>query len=559
MKSNNLMKFVLSALLVLCTAGCKKDFLDRVPLDKVTLDNFYQSDGDLRQATGALYGSPWFDFNDKALNSFGDAMSGNLSYTNWVTYSSFGVSSGDARSNEAWRSLYKIVAFCNLNIIYINQNSGPGVTQGGKNNAIAELRFLRATAYFYLVQLWGAVPIITDNRTIADQPQLNRNIVKDVYRFIIEDLTFATRNLGSVKDPGRVNKWGAEGMLAKVYLTRAGLNDSGTGVGAGMGSGAFGSMSQPLLDSAKYYAGDVCKNSGLALVPVYSDLFLMANNNNDESLFAFQWYASPNYGLGNSFQGYFAAESKLTGAGDGYGSSNYPSYYIFSQYQTLDTRRKATFMVNGDYYAELLKASGGYTVTDANPHVKKYVVGTAADNAGKVYSLSTGINTYILRLADVYLTYAEATMGNSSTTNNPDALKYVNLVRNRAGFPTTQNLTVLNRAYINNPDYNATSNPNAPVKTYKDDLLNERELELAMEGQYWYDLLRLHNISSGSAIALISAQDRGRFSYTTAGGITARAYTYVTPTESAFLLQYPAADVTTDPKLLDPPVPFYKN
>ncbi|RYE32642.1 MAG: RagB/SusD family nutrient uptake outer membrane protein [Sphingobacteriaceae bacterium] len=525
MKNISKITILFLSMFFLSMVSCKKSFLDRPPLDQITFDNFYKTDADLRRATGALYGTPWFDFNDKALNAFGDAMSGNLARTNWTDYSTFAVSSGDSRSNEAWRSLYKIIAYCNLNIIYINENSGTGVTAVAKNNALGELRFLRATAYFYLVQLFGSVPIITDNRTLADQPLVNRNIVKDVYRFIIEDMTFAARNLRTVKDAGRVNKWSAEGMLAKIYLTRSGLKDDGTGVN--------GTRSQSLLDSAKFYAGDVCKNSALALVPNYDDLFKIANNNNDESLFAFQWISSTTYGVGNSFQGYFAAESKLTGVGDGFGGANTPSINIYEKYTAADTRRKSTFMRNGDVYPELLQSEGGYKVTELSPHVKKYVVGTPADNMGKVAFLSTGMNTYILRLADVYLLYAEAILGNNTATSDPDAVNYYNMVRRRAG------LTI----------------KAAPIT--KADILLERRLELAMEGQYWYDLLRQHDVNPAATIQEIGSQDRGRLTYDASTNTTIKESVASTPTEASFKLQYPAADVITNPKLLDPAVAYY--
>ncbi|RYY19192.1 MAG: RagB/SusD family nutrient uptake outer membrane protein, partial [Sphingobacteriaceae bacterium] len=377
-------------------------------------------------------------------------------------------------------------------------------------------------AYFYLVQLWGSVPIITDNRTLADQPQVNRNLVKDVYRFIIEDMTFAARNLRVVKDAGRVNKWSAEGMLAKIYLTRSGLKDDGTGVN--------GARNQALLDSAKFYAGDVCKNSGLALVPVYDDLFKIANNNNDESLFAFQWISSTTYGVGNSFQGYFAAESKLTGVGDGFGGANTPSIDIYEKYIVGDTRRKSTYMRSGDFYPELLQSQGGYRVTETSPHVKKYIVGTPADNNGRVAFLSTGMNTYILRLADVYLLYAEAIIGNSGTTADQDALNYYNMVRRRAGLAVKT----------------------APLS--KADVLLERRLELAMEGQYWYDLLRQHDVSPAATIQEIGNQDRGRITYDANANTTSKESVFSTPTDASFKLQYPAADVITNPKLLDPAV-----
>ena len=65
-------------------------------------------------------------------------------------------------------------------------------------------------------------------------------------------------------DKGRVTTWSAQGMLGKVYLTMAGLGQSG------------GGRDQTLLDSAKKYAGNVCKNSGLALFPSYYDFFKAA-------------------------------------------------------------------------------------------------------------------------------------------------------------------------------------------------------------------------------------------------------------------------------------------
>lgn len=514
---------------LILAAGCKKSFLERIPLDAVTIDNFYQTEGDLRKVTGALYGSPWFDYNDKVLLFIGDALSGNLGGGNAGSWNSFAVSSGETGVNEGWRSLYRIIAHCNMNIIYFNEKSAPSISQESKNAALAELKFLRATSYFNLVQLWGAVPIIEDNRTLVDMPSRQRNTIKDIYRFIINDLRFASENLRVAKDPGRVNKWSAEGMLAKVYLTRSGLKDDGTGNGNGM-------RTQLYLDSAKFYAGDVCKNSGLALMPNYTDLFKIANNNNDESLFALQWVGSTTYGIGNSTQAYYAAEPKLTGVGDGWGAANTVSIDLFSnKYVSGDTRRKATYMQSGDVYPELLKASGGYTVTSTTPNLKKYIVGTPADNDGKgVFFLSTGINTYMLRLADVYLLYAEAICGNSSSTADADALLYFNKVHTRAGLTArTGSLTIT-------------------------DILAERRIELAFEGQYWFDLLRQHDINPTQTINLLANQDRGTVSYNSTTNTTVYTSKKVAPSEAAFKLPYPEADVVTNPLLRDAPVPYYK-
>ena len=141
---------------------------------------------------------------------------------------------------------------------------------------------MRAVAYYHLAVYWGAVPIIEDNSKLIKNPLLNRNIVSDVYKFVANDLTYAANNLPKTDAKGRVTTWSAQGMLGKVYLTMAGLGQSG------------GQRDQKLLDSAIKYAGNVCNNSGLQLFGQndpnhqgYYDYFRPVNNDNPESLFVY--------------------------------------------------------------------------------------------------------------------------------------------------------------------------------------------------------------------------------------------------------------------------------
>ncbi len=181
--------------------------------------------------------------------------------------------------------------------------------------------------------------------------------------------------------------------------------------------------------------------------------------------------------------------------------------------------------------------------------MKKYVVGTPDDNNGLAAKQATSNNTYLLRYADVYLIEAEAILGKSSgtaagtgipltaATTDATALKYLNLVRQRAGLA-----------------------PLASV-TYQQ-LLNERRLEFAIEGDYWYDLCRLdgfNNQHHPTATGIISAQNRGNSN----GTGTAPNYTdytrntfNVTPTDNQFLLPVPASESSVDPALLTAPVPY---
>jgi hypothetical protein len=175
---------------------------------------------------------------------------------------------------------------------------------------------------------------------------------------------------------------------------------------------------------------------------------------------------------------------------------------------------------------------------NARAWVKKYVVGRPEDNDGKVTQQHTEINTYMLRLADVYLIYAEALLGKSTSTTNAQALLYFNKVRKRAGVPEKTVLTW-------------------------DDIYIERRLELAMEGQAWYDLVRLYYYDPAKAISLINAQDRGTYRVVANAATNATSWTitsdvpaFYTVTQSNFLLPLPAAELTAAPNLRKPPVPY---
>ena len=90
------------------------------------------------------------------------------------------------------------------------------------------------------------------------------------------------------------------------------------------------------------------------------------------------------------------------------------------------------------------------------------------------------------------------------------------------------------------------------------DILAERRIELAFEGQYWFDLLRQHDINPAQTIAMLANQDRGTVSYNSTTNTTVYTSKKVAPSEAAFKLPYPEADVVTNPLLRDAPVPYYK-
>jgi hypothetical protein len=188
----------------------------------------------------------------------------------------------------------------------------------------------------------------------------------------------------------------------------------------------------------------------------------------------------------------------------------------------LDDAAYNTFMANGYKYDTVQNtAQGGYlNATRAN--IAKYVVGPGTSYGGEqVLGMNTGINFTVLRYADILLIYAEAVLGTQASTSDASALAAFNKVRIRAELPTKSALTLA-------------------------DILKERRVELAFEGDYWFDIQRQ---GFAKAKQIIEAQNRSTV------GV---APIYITTfTASMMYLPIPAGETLQDPELLNPPVPYY--
>jgi hypothetical protein len=496
---------ILAALLLM--QSCKKEFLNRPPLSAPTAGTFYANDADVLSGTGPLYNASWGPYNGSALQAIGDVLGGNSltdNYNGRAAYLNFTVSSTDGSGSlqGAYSALWSVIANANV-VAYNIKNAAAGASESAKNSGLAECRFMRASAYYYLALNWGDVPIIYDNiAQLSDS--IHKNNLADVWKFIIIDLNWAKDNLStSPLQPGRITKWSAEGMLARAYLVRSGLGQSG------------GQRLKADLDSAKFYAGEVANKSGFALQPNYYDLFtskvFSGTTVPAECLFGLLWVPSGSWFVQNHMQANLAYDSKITQTGDGWGGSfgaspSLMQYYMNPANKADSVRRKATFFMPGDYYPDISVAAGGWHVDTAlfnnakiyNPgepgngygadhaYVKKYVIGSPADNGGLGGQQNENISTYMLRLADVYLIYADAILGNNASTSDAEALKYFNAVRIRAGVAPKTSITYA-------------------------DILQERKIEFAYEGHAWYDWKTWYYFNPTAALNYFSTQNRGNY------------------------------------------------
>jgi len=483
-------KYLFSLSFVLLLSSCSKEFLEIEPQDRLTIDNFYRNETEIKAATASLYGFPWFDFNDKFFWLAGDCMSGNMYYTydQEGQFFFFSYTEGNSHLSAGWKGLFRVVSYANSIINDMPRIAAGKVSQDVIDRALGEARFVRGMAYYLLAEYWGEVPIVENSTelVVGNNLFLPKNTRSSIYEFIRRDLVFAAGHLPASDTPGRLTQWSAKAMLAKLHLTMAqNLGDA---------------QSAANFDKAKQYAAEVIETSGLSLMPNYADLFRIENNNNSESLFALQWMQGA-YAFGNSRQANWARSSLITGNSECWGGGKCATYDLIQDVEAGDKRQPAIYMALNNHYPEIRKSDGGYTYNlvtrDPNDpnitlegaapvlnNLKKYIVGSADDTGGKVSTgQATAINQYMIRLADVYLTYAEAALGAAASTSDGKALQYFNAVRQRAGLPAKTAIGFL-------------------------DILKERRVEFGMESMFWFDIKRFFYRDANGAVAYLNAQDR---------------------------------------------------
>jgi hypothetical protein len=442
---------VFCLILISCLAGCKK-YLDKVPLDTINTSNYFQTAEDAVNAVNSayqpmqrpkLYNLRMWASDIFAGNSVVGA-GGGTDGIETVEEANFTTDPSNQGVLDLWRGPWPGILYCNLVIKNV-----PGINMDTtlRNRVVGEAKFLRANYYFILVRYFGDLPIITTPQSPSDNLYPARSSQQDVYNLIIQDLKDAinllpSRDTYSGADVGRASKGSAVGLLAKVYLT---LKDYADVV--------------PLCQQVT--------SLGYALNANYADNFDPAHKNSVESLFEVQYSGSTTYGFFDdlnqaSWTSTFMGPRNTTFVGGAYGW-NQPTQEFVDSYEAGDLRKDKTILYQGcpDFNGNIY--SSVYSTTGYN--VRKFLVPT---------SVSPQYNTSaedfpVLRYADVLLMEAEAMNELGQTTQAESPL---NQVRQRAGLPE-----------IHGQSQSAMRNT----------ILHERRVELAFEGDRWFDLIRVDN------------------------------------------------------------------
>jgi hypothetical protein len=320
----------------------------------------------------------------------------------------------------------------------------------GKDQILAEARFLRAFYYFELVKYFGDVPLIIDKRIGIDEAtSIPRAPKEEVYAQIEEDLIAAAEVLPlNATQKGRATKGAALSLLGKAYLYQNKFSEAA-------------STFDQVIASGKY-----------SLFADYEQLFSVANENNSETVFDIEYTGleGGSYGClicleGNAapgFQGIRQYNGPVYGDGNSY---NLPTQSLYDAFSPIDPRRDATildieaFIAAQPNPADISYAigAGGHTGYYNNKYIKRQGEFGLPDN-----DLTSPVNYRVIRYADVLLMAAEAHFQNGNTSY---AQQLVNQIRTRAGIPGTSVNSVT-------------------------DIYRERRLELSGEGHRFFDLVR---------------------------------------------------------------------
>jgi len=534
-------------------SSCASDFLEQKNTYQLSQGNFFSSDDAVSQAIIPLYSYVWYDFNDKFYYGMGDGRANNITaqYSDYIyPYTNFTETGLSTGLTEAWGALYSVVAQSNNSLNNIASFSTGAVSETARTQGIAEARFMRGLAYWYIASLWGCAIIYDNTQSLVDNYVVPANRQTDAMEFAIRDMEYAAVNLpASSPNTGRVNKYAAYAMLSRFYLSMAGLTTNGRYDGSNIATDRVrGTRNEYYLDMARKAAAKVINEGPYRLLDNYADLFAAATqNNNEESIFQLQFQAGATNGLAQSMTRFLAWSTQVN-QGNSWGGSTYCSYDLWEEFKeykdaTLNTtiddaiRRHYSVASYGESYPELsTDPEKPYVYGESESagsqgaNIKKYVIGTNAVN-GIAVNNNSGVNTYMMRLAEVYLNYVEASMGNSDATTDATALSLFNALRTRAGVPTKNRVTF-------------------------EDLRHEMRVETAFEGLYWYFLIRRAYYQQQEVVNYVNNQYRNASYYESSTHTYKLSDTYAAPGPSVAVataanLTLPIADTdqTKNPML----------
>ena len=452
----------LSALLF---SACSDSFLDVPPQSTSTEGNFYKTESHFTQAINNAYSSLRDLYNDRGF-AMTEMRSDNTHYTFYSEargyhstdkedIANFTVAIENTNVRDMWKYCYSSIAKANT---ILGRLEGKTFSEEFTNKTMGQAKFIRAFAYFRLVQFFGGVPLQLTEVTNSENNELARSSVDDVYTQIIAD----------VKD--------AIAKLEPVTFPASGFADGAATQGAAKMLYAYALMTKPTRDyaEAEKQLSDILK-MGYELETEFADVFEPAKKNGKEHIFSIQYQQGdqgqqskwlyimmPRTNNGDVITG-IAGTKTVEDAG-----WNVPTDVMVNMFADDDKRRNVSVGIavsnNTEESNMLKKVENWYFAKD--PEIDNYAV--AIPFIRKYHHAHTKLNNTddnwpVYRYADALLLLAECLVAQGKAG---EAAQYLNRVRTRAGLK----------------EFTGT--------VTADVVAAERKLELAFENHRWFDLLR---------------------------------------------------------------------
>lgn len=375
-------------LLSIMTCGCKKIIEVDSPGNQLTSDKVY---GDSVSAYAVL-SNVYSAFNEtiesnlsKNLSLYTDELDLTRQSDEDLQFKNSSVAVDNNGNLAIWKNLYFVIYQCNDLIAQIPNSTS--LSNYTTVRLINEAKFLRAFSYFYLLNLYGYVPLILSTDVNANRVAFQAEPEK-VYIQILKDLNEAKETLSTeypTSGKFRANKWAVYALLSRVYLMK---ND---------------------WNAAEQIAGTVIQKGNYSPIDKVSDVFKPENR---ESILQF-----------NTFGGFVNSSTSLIPTSD----SEIPSYPIsqqlFNSFDDGDMRKKDWVGLN--------------TIT-SNNNVTLYPFSYKYKNRTQSGSRE---NLVALRLTEQYLIRAEARVMLGKLVGSESGAEDLNVVRNRAGLRNTSATT----------------------------------------------------------------------------------------------------------------------
>ena len=440
------------AIVLICFTACED--LTEKPVGIATPSTFYNS---IIQCEAALAGSMAPLWGWYVSNSYGDGSGIGGTFSNDDQMEGGDLIIGEGHATNLWTGHYRSIT--NINSLLdavLNKGSLSKFSQEEIDQVVGQAKFVRAFNYFYLVRMFGALPLITeDTPDPVKEPITTRTPIAQVYDLIVQDFTFAMENLPSRTDldgsnPGRPTSGAAKGFLAKVYLTMATapLNDVSKFTEAA-------TLAKEIIDGGEY-----------ALVPDINDVFLQSNKYSSEHMWSFNTTVDD------------PQVDALGGKPEEHGG--YGGELVAVDFDTsfVEQPRRDAYLLR---YLIIDDDSVGYSdLSSGTPHIRKlynvpYISLDEQDGG-------SAANWFILRYADILLIYAEA---QNQIGLNQSAVEAINQIIERANGATgTEPLATIGMSKA----------------AFDAKVIQERSWELCFElGDRWFDLVRKRMIEEANA------------------------------------------------------------